>query len=142
MLKLLIDECLTLDLVEVARRLGHPESSHVVWVGKAGWKDWELKRLILEEDWTFVTRNSDDFRGDADEPGNEGQYAGLALHAGLICINGPVGITAEDECELLEAALREIGDTDLVNEVVEITLQDAEGEYEIRRYSLPAPPGE
>ncbi len=30
MLKFLIDECLTLDLVEVAQERGFPESSHVV----------------------------------------------------------------------------------------------------------------
>jgi hypothetical protein len=62
-LKFLIDECLTLDLVEVAKERGFPESSHVVWMGKAGWKDWELKIFILDDDWTFVTRNSVDFRG-------------------------------------------------------------------------------
>jgi hypothetical protein len=60
-----INECLSLDLVEVARERGFVESSHVVWIGKAGWKDWELKPFILEGDWTFVTRNSVDFRGPA-----------------------------------------------------------------------------
>jgi hypothetical protein len=45
-LKFLIDECLTLDLVEVARQRGFPQSSHVVWMGKAGWKDWELGRRL------------------------------------------------------------------------------------------------
>jgi hypothetical protein len=48
-LKFLIDECLTLELVEVARERGFPESSHVVWMGKAGWKDWELKAFILDD---------------------------------------------------------------------------------------------
>ena len=62
-MKFLIDECLSLDLVEVARERGFVESSHVVWMGKAGWKDWELKPFILEGDWTLVTRNSVDFRG-------------------------------------------------------------------------------
>ena len=27
-------------------------------MGKAGWKDWELKTFTLDDDWTFVTRNS------------------------------------------------------------------------------------
>jgi hypothetical protein len=70
--KFLIDECLSLDLVEVARVRGFVESSHVVWMGKAGWKDWELKPFILEGDWTLVTRNSVDFRGHADNPGRRG----------------------------------------------------------------------
>jgi hypothetical protein len=33
----------------MARERGHHEASHVVWIGKSGWKDWELKRLLLEE---------------------------------------------------------------------------------------------
>ena len=64
-----IDECLTLELVETARCLNHPESTHVLWVGKAGWKNWQLKPFILEGDWTFVRRNSEDFRRDAERPG-------------------------------------------------------------------------
>ena len=63
------------------------ESSHVVWLGKAGWKDWEFKPFILEGNWTFVTRNSVDFRGSADRPGTKGQYANVSPHAGLICIS-------------------------------------------------------
>ena len=87
--KFLIDECLSPDLAALARDRGFPESSHVTWLGKAGWQDWELKRFILEQDWTFVTRNSGDFRGPATQPGSKGQYADVPLHAGLICINGP-----------------------------------------------------
>ncbi len=36
MMKFLIDECLSPDLAEVARGRGFVESSHVVWMGKAG----------------------------------------------------------------------------------------------------------
>ena len=94
-MKFLIDECLSLDLVEVARGRGFGESSHVVWTGKAGWKDWQLKHFILEGDWTLATRNSVDFRGSADSPGDGGQFADVPLHAGLVCINGPNGMTAD-----------------------------------------------
>jgi len=41
--KFLIDECLSLDLVAVARGSGFGGSSHVVWLGKGGWKDGTLK---------------------------------------------------------------------------------------------------
>ena len=61
--KFLIDECLSPDLATLARQRGFAESSHVTWLGKAGWKDWELKHFILDEDWTFVTRNSSDVKG-------------------------------------------------------------------------------
>lgn len=137
-MKFLIDECLSLDLVEVARGRGFVESSHVVWMGKAGWKDWELKAFILEGDWTFVTRNSVDFRGPADNPGTRGQFADVPLHAGLICMNGPDGMTAEVQCELFEAVLDEIGDVQqLVNEVVEVDIESLDDEFSIHRYPMP-----
>jgi hypothetical protein len=136
--KFLIDECLSLDLVEVAINAGFPESSHVVWMGKAGWKDWKLKPFILDGDWTFVTRNSADFRGPADDPGTKGQYADVPLHAGLICINGPDGMTAELQCELFQAVLDEIGDAEqFINEVIEVDLEELDGELIIERYNLP-----
>jgi hypothetical protein len=136
--KFLIDECLSLDLVEVARGRGFVESSQVVWMGKAGWKDWELKAFILEGDWTFVTRNSVDFRGPADNPGTRGQFADVPLHAGLICMNGPDGMTAEVQCELFEAVLDEIGEVQqLVNEVVEVGIESLDDEFSIHRYPMP-----
>ena len=137
-MKFLIDECLSLDLVEVAINFGFPESSHVVWMGKAGWKDWELKPFILEGDWTFVTRNSADFRGPANDPGAHGQYADVLLHPGLICINGPDGMTAEIQCELFQAVLETITDPDqFLNEVIEVDLVDLDEEFTVRRYDLP-----
>jgi hypothetical protein len=136
--KFLIDECLSLDLVAVAHNRGFVESSHVVWIGKAGWKDWQLKPFILEGDWTLVTRNSVDFRGPADHPGTKGEFADVPLHAGLICINGPDGMTAEIQCELFEAVLDEIGDArQLVNEVIEVDLELLDGEFTIHRYAMP-----
>jgi hypothetical protein len=59
---------------------------------KGGWKDWSLKTVILDGDWTFVTKNSIDFRGPASEPGSKGQYGDVAVHAGLICLNEPEGM--------------------------------------------------
>lgn len=79
---------------------GYPQSSHVVWQGKSGWQDWELKTFILDGDWTFVTRNSVEFRGPTEDPGSKGQYADVALHAGLICLNGPAGMRSPIQCEL------------------------------------------
>lgn len=137
MVKFLIDECLSLDLVTVARDRGFVESSHVVWMGKAGWKDWELKAFILRGDWTLVTRNSVDFRGPADAPGTSGEYANVPIHAGLVCMNGPGGMTAEVQCELFEAVLDEIGPIQqLINEVVEVDLE-VDGEFTIHRYPMP-----
>jgi hypothetical protein len=138
-MKLLVDECLSDELTKLAQRRGHAEASHIAWVGKRGWKDWELKAVILDGDWTFVTKNSIDFRGPDDAPGSRGQYADVALHAGLICLNGPVGMDLDLQLELFEAALDELDcDNDLVNQVLEITLPDPADEIEVLRYKLPA----
>ena len=43
-MKLLVDECLSEELAKLAQRQGHAEASHIVWIGKRGWEDWQLKR--------------------------------------------------------------------------------------------------
>jgi len=61
--KFLVDECLSPELVKLARERGYGESTHVVWRKLSGKKDWEIKPFIPDGDWTFVTRNSVDFQG-------------------------------------------------------------------------------
>lgn len=137
-MKLLVDECLSDELTKLAQRRGHPEASHVVWIGKRGWKDWQLKGVILAGDWTFVTKNSIDFRGPRDALGSKGQYADLTIHAGLICLNGPVGMDLNLQLEIFEEALDELDrDDDLVNEVLEVSLSDSLEELEVTRYKMP-----
>lgn len=87
---------------------GHAEASHIGWIGKRGWKDWDLKAAILDGDWTFVNKNSVDFRGPHKSPGSRGQYSDVALHAGLTCTNGPVGMDLDLQLELFQAALDEL----------------------------------
>ena len=90
-MKLLIDECLSVALVEMATAAGNPESAHVTRRGMTGWKDHQLMKAIIEDDWMLVTRNSNDFRP---KPGHSSQapcYLGQPLHAGLICLNLPAG---------------------------------------------------
>lgn len=134
----LIDECLSPELVHRARARGYGESSHVVWLGRGGWKDWQLKPFILDGDWTFVTRNAVDFRGPASRPGNRGQYADVSLHAGLICLDASSGMDLDVQMELFDQALDELdSNNDLVNQVLEVTLGDDESLH-VRRYHLPA----
>jgi hypothetical protein len=135
-MKLLIDECLSPELAKLAQSRGHGESSHIVWLKKGGWKDWSLTAFIIDGDWTFVTRNSIDFRGPASRPGSRGQYSDVPIHAGLICLNGPEGMNLDVQLELFEYALDEVADGDLVNQVLEITLLD-DKEIRILRYALP-----
>jgi hypothetical protein len=94
--------------VKLAHDRGHGESSHVVWRHLQGKKDWELKPFILDGDWTFVTRNSIDFRGPSSRPGSRGQYADVEIHAGLVCLNGPDGMDLDVQIEMFEQALDEI----------------------------------
>jgi hypothetical protein len=94
-------------------------------------------RLAGQGDWTFVTKNAVDFRGPADRPGAKGQYAGVALHAGLICLGAADAMDLDLQLELFEVALDELaGDPDLVNQVLEVTA-DAADEIHILRYALP-----
>ena len=106
-------------------------------VGKSGWKDWSLTPVILDGDWTFVTQNAVDFRGPPASPGSKGQYADVTIHAGLICLNGPsTGMDLDMMMELFEVALRALEqDGDLVNQVLEVTLEG--DEIRILRYILP-----
>jgi hypothetical protein len=139
--KFLVDECLSPELVRRAHEGGYGESAHVVWRGLQGKKDCELKPFILDGDWTFVTRNSVDFRGPSSRPGSRGQYADVEIHAGLICLNAPDGMDLDIQLEMFEQVLDEIADEpDLVNQVLEITLEDEE-EFRILRYRLPVESG-
>lgn len=135
-MKLLIDECLSPELAKLAQPRGYGGSSHVVWLKKSGWKDWSLKRFILDGDWTFVTKNSIDFRGSSSRRGSKGQYSDVALHAGLICLNGPEGMDLNLQLRLFEFALDEIGDGDLINQVPEIVF-DEQSEIRVLRYAQP-----
>ena len=137
-MKFLIDECLSPELVKLAQDKGYEQSSHVVWRKLAGKKDWHLKPIILDDDWTFVTRNSADFRGPASKPGSRGVYADVAIHAGLVCLNGPEGMDLDMQLDLFEQALEAVAlDGDLINQVLEITLDESD-ELRVLRYNLPS----
>jgi hypothetical protein len=138
--KFLIDECLSAELARLAIERRHAESSHVRWIGKAGMKDWNLLPVILDGDWTFVTRNAYDFRGPPEAPGSKGEYAKTTLHSGLICLNGSAdGFDLDAQLELFAIALDELDRApDLTNQVLEVTLEKERDETAmIRRYHLP-----
>jgi predicted nuclease of predicted toxin-antitoxin system len=72
--RFLIDECCAERLTTIAHTAGF-EAYHVIERGLAGSPDHELKRIILREDFTFVTNNAADFLR---------IYGETPLHAGLI----------------------------------------------------------
>lgn len=141
--RFLIDNCLTPSLAAMAREAGY-EAMALRDLEKGGYKDWDLVPVIAEGRWTFVTKNSRDFRGAADQPGLKGQYTRLPEHEGLVCLNGPVGMDLRMQKELFRTALDHLrgkddprGD-DLANQVLEVTLEAAEAEVvDVGRYDLP-----
>lgn len=137
-MKLFIDECLSNELTKMAIDRGHVGSSSVTYRGLAGTKDWDLVPKVVQGDFTLVTKNSIDFRGKADKPGEKGLYKDIEVHAGLICLNGPVGMDLDLQMELFEIALDEIDALggDLVNQCLEVTLDD-DDKMRITLYELP-----
>lgn len=130
-MKFLIDECLSPALAQLAIERGHDASSHVAWLGKSGWKDWDLIHFIVSGDWTFVTRNARDSRG------KRGLHGKQAVHAGLVCLNAVDAMCLTLQSELFAHALDQLAeDAELVNQVLEISLMD-DGDIEISRYDLP-----
>ena len=137
MQKILIDENLSPSLAAEAQQRGFL-CSHVNHLGKAGTKDWELKRIILEGDGPPVTNNSIDFRGSADKPGSAGEYADVRLHAGLVCIDAPFGLNLNIQRQLFALILDElVNNGDLTNQSLEVGIKK-DGKVKLRRIVLPA----
>jgi predicted nuclease of predicted toxin-antitoxin system len=109
--RFLIDECCAKSLTGIAHAAGF-EAHHVVERGLAGSADYELKRVIFQEEFTFVTNNADDFLR---------IYAEMRLHPGLIILKP--NVSRDRQRELFNLALAEIERrllADLVNQVVEV----------------------
>ena len=123
MAKLLIDECLHTSLLKLAHEAGHT-ADHVNYLGLGSSKDWDLMRLILDRDYTFVTNNRADFLA---------LYGRAQLHAGLVII--VPNVTPALQRELFQAALRFIGERELINAVVEVEYRGKE--IECRQYPMP-----
>lgn len=123
-LKLLIDECLHTSLVRTAN--DHDcEAHHVAYLGMSGLKDHQLMPIIRERDFTFVTNNAVDFRR---------LFQTEPIHAGLVII--VPSVTPQLQRALLAAPLEYVGDCDLINRVVEISL-DGQNTL-IQEYEIPA----
>ena len=139
--RLLIDECLSPDLVELAIDAGHVESTCLRDRGLLGTQDWTLIKHVLDADFTLVTVNAQDFRGRGqDAPG--GLYAHIDLHAGLICLNSARSLDLTAQRSLFEEALEALTELpDLINQVLEVT-EDEKGEVSIIIYDFPSPEGQ
>ncbi len=135
-LKLLIDECLSPELVDMAYAAGHYEATCVRNRGWLGVKDPELVRRVLDEDFVLVTHNARDFRGPGEgAPG--GLYARVEFHAGLVCLNSSFRMDLPRPRDLFEIALAELkGIGDLTNIALEVFEHD-DGSVSVVRYTIP-----
>ncbi len=109
-MRFLIDECLHESLSKVAHDAGF-EATHVNYLGLNGNPDRELAERIVNDDFTFVTNNRLDFLR---------LFRLMDLHAGLIVL--VPNVTLALRRALFEAALLYLGGRELVNAVVEVTV--------------------
>jgi predicted nuclease of predicted toxin-antitoxin system len=108
--RFLIDENLSPALVEPARERGF-EAMHVNHLGLRTETDWDLLKVIAEQDWVLVTNNAIEFRC---------RYRDIALHPGVVFLLPAV--RRAEQLRLFEAALDHIStNADMVNRALDVT---------------------
>ena len=128
-MKFLVDECLSPDLVALARKRGHVESTHVTWLGLRSRTDGFIVRRAIDDGYVLVTNNMADFAS---------LLSRQRVHAGLVCLNVAPGLMSLDvQKRLFALALDRLGDNEPINELLEITLT-ANRSVRIERYGLAA----
>jgi predicted nuclease of predicted toxin-antitoxin system len=110
-LRFLIDECLHESLVGLAHTAGF-EATHVNHLGLSGRPDWALAERIIKDEFTFVTNNRVDFLR---------LLGKIEFHPGLIVLIP--NVTPALQRALFQAALRYSTARDLVNTVIEVSLE-------------------
>ena len=117
-------KCLHESLLGVAHDAGF-EATHVNHLGLSGKADRQLANRIVKDEFTFVTNNRLDFIRLFDR---------MELHAGLIVL--VPNVVPALQRALFEAAIRYLAGKDLLNTVVEVTLERKA--VKCIEYSLPA----
>jgi predicted nuclease of predicted toxin-antitoxin system len=124
-LRFLIDENLSPALVEPARERGL-EAMHVNHLGLRTETDWDLLKVIAEQDWVLVTNNAIEFRG---------RYREIELHPGVVFL--VPAVRRAEQIRLFEAALDYIGtDGDMVNRAIDVAF-DLNRVAIVTAYDLP-----
>jgi predicted nuclease of predicted toxin-antitoxin system len=113
-MRFLIDECLHESLVGVAHGAGF-EATHVNHLGLSGKPDWELAGRIAKDEFTFVTNNRIDFIR---------LFGNIELHPGLIVLVPNVAPALQRA--LFDAAIQYLAGKEIVNSVIEVTLDGQE----------------
>jgi predicted nuclease of predicted toxin-antitoxin system len=107
----LIDECLHESLIGLAHAAGF-EATHVNHLGLSGQPDWALAERIVKDEFTFVTNNRVDFLR---------IFRKMELHPGLVVL--VPNVVPALQRALFEGAIRYLAGRDLVNTVIEVSLE-------------------
>ena len=110
-MRFLIDECLHESLVGLAHAAGF-EAAHVNHLGLSGQPDWALAERIVKDEFTFVTNNRVDFIQ---------IFRKMELHPGLVVL--VPNVVPALQRALFEGAIRYLAGRDLVNTVIEVSLE-------------------
>jgi predicted nuclease of predicted toxin-antitoxin system len=122
-MRFLIDECLHESLVGLAHAAGF-EATHVNHLRLSGQPDWALAERIVKDEFTFVTNNRVDFIQ---------LFRKMELHPGLVVL--VPNVVPVLQRALFEGAIQYLAGRDLVNTVIEVSL---EGEtVRCAEYQLP-----
>ena len=122
--RFLVDENLSILLSEVAHARGY-EATHINHYGLRKSKDWDILKVVAEEDWILTTNNAFEFRG---------RYQRLEIHPGVVFLIP--NVPRIQQIELFSAALDAIAEfPDVVNTAIDVAY---EGDHiRVNRYALP-----
>jgi predicted nuclease of predicted toxin-antitoxin system len=124
-LRFLIDENLSPALAEPARKCGF-EAMHVNHLGLRTETDWDLLKIVAEQDWVLVTNNAIEFRG---------RYGKIELHPGVIFLLPAV--RRAEQVRLFEAALEHTQThPDMINRALDVAF-NPDGKAMVTPYDLP-----
>ena len=122
--RFLVDENLSVLLPETAHARGY-EATHINHYGLHQSKDWDILKVVEEEDWTLVTNNAIEFRG---------RFQRIEVHPGVVFLIPAVHRALQ--IELFSAALDVIDKSpDMVNIALDVTYSD--DRVRVNRYALP-----
>lgn len=79
-------------------------------------KDWSIAQRAIDDDYVLVANNTGDFTSLLDRE---------KLHPGLVCLNVAPGLMSlEVQKRLFILALDRLGESEPINEIIEITLRE------------------
>src|SRR5271156_1164887 len=122
--RFLVDENLSVLLPQTAHVRGY-EATHINHYGLRQSEDWDILKVVAEEDWILVTNNAFEFRG---------RYKRLEVHPGVVFLIPTV--PRLQQIELFSAALDAISESpDMVNAALDVTY--AGNHIRLNRYAIP-----